>query len=403
MLSVRSFPPILSCVLSSFKSTTKINKFTQTNKIIFYQLQLEEDYGTDTEKAIRGIELTGEVEQTDELVLYAKLISPTGESRERSIVLDEYEGNQQTFSIGGNGDLWGFSTLDIVELEDWEVEFTVSNVLSETEGNLLFNDIQLILYVETVDTQRVKCSIDGEDISYYGAFLTDLVIPEGLETDTAFLSIDGTDTNDAYRQNIREKTITAEFDIGNNCDIEANTLSLREFTKLLVNDRDEYNRPIPKTIMFSHYPDVYWEYVMEKPFDTELDIGTYHIKASLTVPAGTSYDRNTTTTSNNGYVNGIATVNPTIIIKPVSELITITEDLTGQEFHITYNGEWGNNILEIDCDNRICWMKTNEEDTEPVNMNKYVDFNSSWFRLKGEYSFTGTGCIVRTVDYSERW
>jgi hypothetical protein len=388
-------------------SELTMEPYTRAETIVFYDLPLTDNYGTNTEMAIRGIELTGNVEQSDRITLYARLQSPNGESRERSIILDSQETSldtDNTFTIGGNGDLWGFSTLDIINLEDWEIELTATNTLEETTANLNYGDIQLNLYIEQVQSQNITCYINGEDIRYYGVFLTDIKIPEGLQTDTKYLDIDGTDTNDAYRQNIREKTITIEFDLGNDCNIEANTQSLREFTKLLVNDRDEYNRPIPKRIEFSHYPDVYWEYIMEETVDHKLDIGSYiDGKVKLTIPAGTSYDKEPTTTSNTGYVNGIATIHPNIIFKPTDTVVTIRETVTGQEFHIGYTGDWNDKIVELDCDNRIAWLKTNEDDIDPVNLNKYVDYNSDWFRLKGEYSFTGVNCIIRTVDYSERW
>lgn len=381
-------------------SEVTIEPFKKSSEIVFYDLPLEEDYGTDTTKAIRGIELIGNIAHSDELVLYANLKSPNGESRQRSIVLTDTD---TEFSIGGMGDLWGFSTLDLVNLEEWEVDFTISNVLQETEGIFNFGDIQLVIYIETVDTQNVKCYINDEDIAYYGAFITDLKIPEGLDTDTDYLSVDGTDTNDAYRQNIREKEITIEIDIGDTCDITQNTMSLREFTKLLVNDRDEYNRPIPKTIRFSHYPDVYWEYVMEDTFDTELEINTYHIKAKLTVPAGTSYDINDTTTSSSGYINGIASINPIVTVTPTDDVITVTETISNQRFNIGYSGDWNGKVLEIHTDNRKVYLRTDEDDTEPIDLTSYVDFNSDWFTLKGEYTFEGTNCVIRTVTFSERW
>ena len=404
-----NYPEPIDDLVLNDGSTSEVtmDSYTKSETIVFYDLPLTDNYGTNTERAIRGIELTGKVEQSDRVTLYAKLQSPNGESRERSIVLDDNETSLDTdnsFSIGGNGDLWGFSTLDIVNLEDWEIELTATNTLEETTANLNYGNIQLNLYIEQVQSQNITCYINGEDIRYYGVFLTDIKIPEGLQTDTKYLDIDGTDTNDAYRQNIREKTITIEFDLGNDCDINANTQSLREFTKLLVNDRDEYNRPIPKRIEFSHYPDVYWEYILEEAMDHKLDIGSYiDGKVKLTIPAGTSYDKEPTTTSNTGYVNGIATIHPNIIFKPTDTVVTIRETVTGQEFHIGYTGEWNDKIVELDCDNRIAWLKTNEDDIDPVNLNKYVDYNSDWFRLKGEYSFTGINCIIRTVDYSERW
>ena len=402
-----NYPIPIDDIILEDESSSEItlNPYTTAETIVFYKLPLDDHYGTDTEKAIRGIELVGEIEQADTLVLSAKLKSPTGESRERSIVIndDALTDGVNSFSMGGNGDLWGFNTLDIVEFEDWEIEFTINNSLEETDSSINFGNVRLILYIEQVDQQNIKAYINGQDVSYYGVFLTDVKIPEGLETDTAYLSVDGTDINDAYRQNIREKEIQIEFDIGDGCNLEAATLSLREFAKVLVNDRDEYNRPIPNRIEFSHYPDVYWEYVMEKGLESEIEINTYKVKANLTVPAGTSYDKVNTTTSNTGYVNGLASINPTLIVKPTSETITIRETITGQEFHIGYTGGWDDKILEIDCEGRICWMKTSEEDTDPINLNRYIDYNSDWFVLKEDYAFEGVNCVIRTVDYAERW
>lgn len=381
-------------------STITMKAFDISNTVVLYDLPLDDNYGTNTDMAIRGIELTGEVEQTDRLILYAKLRSPTGESRQRSIIIKD----TNDFSIGGNGDLWGYNTLDMINLEDWEIELTISNNLEEVDGNLIFGNLQLNIYVERVEPSNIVCYINGEDLRYYGVFITDVSIPEGLQTDTRYLEVDGTDHNDPYNQSIRQKEIEIEFELGNDCDLQANTLSRRELAKLLVNDRDEYNRPIPNTIEFSHYPDIYWEYIMEEAIADKIEIGSYTDgKVTLVVPAGTAYDKESTTTSNTGYVNGLATINPILIVKPTDEIITIREEVTGQEFHMGYSGEWNDKILEIDCEDRIVWLKTDEDDTDPINLNRYVDFNSDWFRLKGEFSFSGINCIIRTVDYQERW
>jgi len=399
--------PIENTITYEDSSEIVLDAYNISDTIVFYDLPLDDNYGTDTEKAIRGIELVGNIEQSDRLTLYAKLKSPTGESRQRSIIINDYDTNLDSnnkFHIGGNGDLWGFNTLEITHLEDWEIEFSISNNLEETSSSINFNQIQLILYIETVQPQNITAYINGEDIRYYGVFLTDVNIPEGLQTETDYLKVDGTDTNDAYRQNITSKEITLEFDLGEDCDLEANTLSRREFAKLLVNDRDEYNRPIPKRIEFSHYPDVYWEYIMEEAIEDKIEIGSYTDgKVKLTIPSGTSYDKETTVTSNTGYVNGLATINPVIYVRPTDEVITVRETVTGQEFHIGYTGGWQNKILEIDCINKNVWLLENEEDNEPVNLNQYVDWNSSWFRLKGEYNFIGINCVVRTVEIRERW
>lgn len=382
-------------------ATSELEAFTKTEDVILYDFPLDDNYGTDTNMAIRGIEIVGNIEYTDEVSISCQLVAPTGESKTRTLILDE---NDNELSIGGMGDLWGFSTLDLVNLEQWEARLFLNNTLYDKQATTQIGDLQIVLYVETVENQNVKCYINGEDIAYYGAFITELEIPEGLETDTDYLKVDGTDTNDAYRMNIKEKTITLEIEIGDGCDLELATYSLREFTKLLVNDRDEYHRPIPKTIMFSHYPDVFWEYVMEDAFDTELDINTYTIKAKLVVPAGTSYDREATSTSVSGYVNGLAPVNPIVTARPTDSVISITEKVSGQKISIGYGvTDWTENIIEIDTASRKVWLKVDEDDTNPTDISSYVDFNSDWFALKGEYEFEGTNCIVRSVTYQERW
>jgi hypothetical protein len=68
-----------------------------------------------------------------------------------------------------------------------------------------------------------------------------------------------------------------------------------------------------------------------------------------------------------------------------------------------YTGQWTDKIIEIDCEDRIVWLKTDEDDPEPVNITRYCDYNNDWFSLHGEYIFESTNCVIRTIDYIERW
>lgn len=370
-----------------------------TTQVIIYDYPLEDGYGNNEDLSIRGIQIDGTLQQTDELVIQATLTTPDGISGTRSIILDT---DKDSFTIGGLGDLWGFQSTELINLEDWELQITINNLLNDETTTINYGDITLTLYTETVLKQNINISVEGEDLSFYGCFTEDVIIPEGLETDTAYLSIDGTDTNDAYRQNIREKDITLELSLGE-CNYQTSTDMLRQLAKLLVNERDEYNRPIPKRIEFTHYPDVYFEYVMEKALDITKEISGYNIKATLTIPSGTAYDKEDTTTNINGNVQGLAKINPNITILPQSEQINITETISGQSFNMGFSGDWQSYIVEINCSDREVLLKTSEDDPYPVNISKYVDFNSDWFSLHGEYSFSSTGCVIRTVTFTERW
>ena len=368
-----------------------------TKGTILYDLPLEDDFGTNEDYAIRGIQVRADIDSTDNLVVYAKIHSPNGEIGQRSIVLN---GSEEEIVIGDLGDLWGFTTLQLTQLDDWELELSASNLLNTGDSEIVFNNANITFYLETVEKQQIRVSIDGEDLAYYGAFIEKVDIPEGLETDTSFLTIDGTDTNDAYRQNIREKKITIEFNL-NNCDLQTSTNMLRQLTKLFTNEKDQYNRPIPKRLQFTHYPTDYFEYIMEEPFDVETDITDYNVKATLTIPSGTSYSLDDTVTNTVGNANGLAAINPIIHFRPSDSNIQIKETLSEQSFQMGYAGEWQDYVIELDCEDRRVYL-IKDEDTK-VDISKYVDHNSDWFRLSGEFEFEGINCTILTVTFNERW
>ena len=398
--------PIQNIILTDGStSEASIPTLDSTTPIIVYDYPLEDGYGTNDETGVRGIEVTGDIEQSDELVITGKLISTSGEVGERTVIVNNADytvDNDSTFRLGGLGDLWGFNAAEITNLEDWELELTVNNILLEDVANINFGNIQVIIYIESLLKQDINIKVEGEDLSYYGVFIDDVVIPEGLETDTDFLNIDGTDTNDAYRQNIREKEIELTLSLGE-CDLQTSTDMLRQLAKLLVNEKDSYNRPIPKRIEFSHYPDVYFEYIMRDAFDVDAESSYYNVKVKLVIPSGTAYSKETTTTNITGYVQGLAAISPVISFKPQASVIEINELVSSQRFSMGYSGDWQSKIVELDCANRIAYLKTNEDDTQPIDISQYVDFNSDWFALKGEYSFSGTNCVIRRVEYTERW
>ena len=366
---------------------------------VLYDFPVDETISTNDKLAIRGLQVRANIEATDNLVIQAKLHSPNGELGNRSILIDSQD---EEIVIGGLGDLWGFTTLQMQHLGLWELELSVANILSQSDSSILFNNVEIIFYLETVEKQEITIKVEDEDIAYYGAFIDTIQIPEGLETNTSYITIDGTDMNDAYRQNIREKTITIDFNISE-CDLKTSTDLLRQITKLFTNEKDQYNRPIPKRIQFSHYPDDYFEYIMEEAFDVKNEITGYNIQAKLTIPSGTSYSRKDTVTNTVGNANGLAALRPRITIQPSTANIEIKETLSEQKFTMTYPNDWTDKIIEIDCDDRIVLLKDDADDDDGVDISKYVDHNSDWFRLSGEFQFEAINCVIRTVTFNERW
>ena len=130
--------PIRALLGNDETATLTLMANQSSDSVILYQLPLDEDYGTNDEYAIRGVKVTANVEQTDPIVIQAKLHKPNGEIGQRSTVLDS---NSTEISIGGLGDLWGFTTLQLTQLEDWEIELSASNILTNTVSNINFNDV----------------------------------------------------------------------------------------------------------------------------------------------------------------------------------------------------------------------------------------------------------------------
>ena len=403
-----NYPLLINDLIANDGSSAEITipKNENSTDLIFSKWPLDDGYGTDEDIAIRGIGVEANIEKSDTMILYAKLKSPKGETGSRSIILSDNDTNVDSTNnveIGGLGDFWNFNTEDLVDLEDWQVELTANNTLIDTDSYLNFGDIKLILYTETIDHQVIQTIVNGEDLASYGAFVTDLKIPQGLNTDTDYLNANGTDYNEPSVQAIREKTIELNIAV-DHCDLQSATDMLRQITRLLVTQRDEYNKPIPKTISFSHYPDLEWEYIMEDTIDTDIEISDYEIKAKLIVPSGTAYKKESTVTNNVGYIQGITAVKPVIIIKPNDEdNIQVTETVSDQTFNMGFTGDWENHLVEIDCSNRIVLLKEAEDDTDPINITRYVDISSDWFRLLGEYSFETSNCTLYSVEYIERW
>lgn len=371
----------------------------ESSTIILYDLPLGDDYGANDDIAVQGIAVKGTVEQSDELLLYATLVNPDGIIGQRSLLITE---DTEDFQIGGLGDLWGFTATELTQLEDWEIQLKVINMWNNSDSSFNFGDLQAVFYVNNITKQEIICKIEDENIGYYGAFLEDLTIPEGLNTDTDYLRIDGTDTNKAYRQNIKEKTIEMIVNIGE-CIIKNSTDMLRHFTQLLVNDRDKYTQPIPKKIWFSHYPDVYFEYVLEDTLDIDTNISDYKVKVKLVIPAGTSYKIDPTVTGNIGFVQGLAAVSPVVTFKPEDTDITILETVNEKSFRMTCKSEWASKFIVLDCANQKAYLQEDLEDDDPINISKYVDINSDWFSLHGEFQLQGTNCTIYSVEYRERW
>ena len=410
-----NFPvPLNNTIVDVDLSVLDLKLFEKGNSFIIYDFPLEEGYSSSDDFAVTGIELTGDVEFSDQLVLSAKLCNSEGDLKhvgERSIIIGDVDAEDETvegFSIGGKYDLWGFKISDIQNLDKWWIELSLNNRFSNTDNNaeIHFKNLQLTIYSNQAKSNVINIKVEGELVRHYGMFVQKAKVPEGLATDVKYITIDGTDTNDAYRMNIKGKEIEIEFRV-RGCDLTETTEQLHQLAKLFVNERDELNRPIPKRLELSNYPDVYFLYIMEDPFDSDPEIADYTSKVKLTIPAGTAFAKEDTVSNINGVNKGIAKVKPIITFIPTGDNVELTETVNNQKFKITYS-EWSaNNTVEIDCINQkitiLDWINPDTGLPEEKDITQEGDFNNDWFILNNEYVFKEDNCIIQTVSFTERW
>ena len=402
-----TLPTELPSVLATDSTAeTHIPYLETTNPFVLYQFPIPDYFETSSNMAIRGIEVQMNITNTEKISITATLLSPTGEYGSKSFFVDGSYDEQQLL-IGGNFDLWGFNISDITNIEDWTLLLQVNNNSDAINTNVevILNNLTITFHFMDILDQIVTVRINGEDVRWYGAYLTqDQKILPGLNTDIKYLEVDGTDTNEATRQTIKEKEFTIEFDL-DGCDINETTQMLKQLTQLLTNKRDKFNRPIPNIIEFSHWPGEHWEYLLQSAPEPDIEVTSYTAKYKIVIPAGTSYANNDTITGPVGIVNAITKINPIIIVNKITnDSVELSETETNQSFRINYPFT-ADDYVEIDCINRKVFL-TNEEEVNDENPGKditgYVDFNSDWFLLDGRYNFTSNDCKINQIKYNER-
>ena len=391
--------PLMNIIESIDAPSCIVPAMSASNPIKIYDLPLGEEYGTNEDIAIRGIAITGEIEHNDNLILVAS--AKTDKTTiNRSVLLDE---DDSEFTIGGLSDNWGLLTSEIQNMENWEFYLQFQNNDESNDAVISISNLQIVIWIQTVQKQAVTVFIEGQNLAYYGAFVTDLAIPTGMKTDTDYINIKGTDVNDPYVQVVREKEIQLELDVSETCDLSTNTNLLQDLSNLILTERDEYNRPIPKRLETSYRPDVYFEYITTDDFDNSIDIADYTMKVKLIVPAGTAYSKEDVVTGSVGISRGLTPVEPLILIKPSGEDVEIKDEVTNQKFNFNFPAEWEDRLVEIDCPSKRLFLLESELDDEPVDITSNVDLNADWFVLKGEYNFTSINASIKTVTFTERW
>ena len=403
--------PLVNSISDENTTNITLDEFTSSNTFTCSRFKNPEDdlddeditYGNSDTSAVGGLIVKLDVVETGAVTLMATLTSDKSRIGQRSIILPDIEEGETatTIDIGESDDLWGFDIVDFENLEDWELTLQILNNTTD-ENSITFNNVHLEVYTIGIEPNQFDYYIEENNLGYYGVFMQDVDIPTGLNTEVQQLDIEGSDVNFISRQNVRDKTITLEFDIYD-CDPVTSINILEKLAKLIYNERDiRTDQPIPKRFSTNLYPGKEWEYVCTKEMESEFDNGEIHAKVELLVPSGTYKTVDEITTGPIGYNQGLNKILPEITIGNLQgEEISILENHTNQKFiirDITYATD---DIITINCSDRTI-VQSNPNTEDEVNLLSNCDMDNDWFAINTEYNFTSTNCNIMKITYFER-
>lgn len=319
----------------------------------------------------------------------------------RTLLLNKGKG---TASIGNAYDLFDFSIGDFIQdTKNFEVKIKEINNFS-TVVNPQINNARLTVYYIPIAKCRYGFSIDGERSEWYGIYLMPDFEPHmSTDNDKSEYHVEGTDETIVNRLNIDPKQLEFEIKVPN-CLIEESIAQIDKIVDLFTNERELYsNKPIPKHIIFDILPDRQYEFVRVDEFDDEFEGATYKAKIKLYIPMGTSYNIESTITGGEGYNGSNTVVKPIVTARCDSQgQVTVTESYMNQYMHVENSAIKVGDIVTFDCIHQVVKIGETAQVTDITDITSSLDFNSSWFKIKGRYSFTGVNSTVLTVEYYPR-
>lgn len=347
--------------------------------------------------ALHGLQVQFDYSVDSEVIVTAYLRLTNSLFGSRNIILQKGTG---TATLGTVYDLFDLKISDFYKrLDDIEISLVFENNVNTT-SKINVKNVRII----TRTIKRVKCgygfSVDGERSEDYGIFVQNYEIHAGTENDEATYKVTGTDNKVINRLNVDSKELVVEIKV-TNCIRERNIYQIDKIVDLFTNRRElNSNKPILKKIVFDDIPDREYRFVRVKEFDDEWENGTYNAKIKLEIPDGTSYQIQPTQTGKNGYASATITIKPTILLRNTTKnKLILNETMLNQTMIINTTLLQVNDMVTIDNENREAYITRNGG---KLNLTEFIDFNSTWFRIKGNYNFECSTGTILSVQYNER-
>ena len=342
---------------------------------------------------VLGIEVLFDYNVSEEVTCLVELYLGWSVRGTRDIIISKGSG---TARAGDSYDLFGFKPSDFVgRLNALQVRLQIFNQDS-SKPEIEINNLRMnVRYVNPIHC-GYGLSVDGEKSQYYGFVVTDVEHNSGTKNERTLYQVPGTDNTVINRLNVESKDISINIVVPE-CNLKNTFYLIDRIVDLFTNERElNSNKPILKKLVFDHIPDREFRFVRVDSFDDEIKGNSYYAKIKLEIPDGTTYAIQETITGAHGQARSTIFIKPVIVYKAnAAGKLVITEKNLGQEFIVNSNKIKEDSIITIDSENRTVMLGN-------TNITNSVDYNSTWFRLKGEYAFSSTTGTVRSVSFNVR-
>lgn len=351
---------------------------------------------TDETILVTGFKITGDCILSGDTIITAGIYSLKDEllheSSPQSCVLDS---DTTQISIGGTYDNWGLN-LNQINIADLKFYLQLQNMTTDSL-NVLLNNLELTIFYTIDQTGGAPgFMIEGTHSKLFGIMLDEDGIPRGANNDVNYSDVTGADGKYPTRSNIKEKTIKLKFDVISEALTESDNLMDR-IIQWISNERDKYNKPISKGIIFDLEPYKQYNYILEKPITADRNFEDFECEAELIIPDGVAESVDTKITGMVGTNNGLTRVFPVIKLLTTGSEIVITESIENQTMTIHYEFTRGTALIYDAKTKKII-------DTDGNDYTEYIDMNSDRLVLNNQYNFSNTtGATIQSISFKERF
>jgi Phage tail protein. len=351
---------------------------------------------TDETILVTGFKITGDCILSGDTIITAGIYSLKDEllqeSSPQSCVLDS---DTTQISIGGTYDNWGLN-LNQINIADLRFYLQLQNMTTDSL-NVLLNNLELTIFYTIDQTGGVPgFTIEGTHSKLFSIMLDEDGIPRGANNDVNYSDVTGADGKYPTRSNIKEKTIKLKFNVISEALTESDSLMDR-IIQWISNERDKYNKPISKGIIFDLEPYKQYNYILEKPITADRNFEDFECEAELIIPDGVAESVDTKITGMVGTNNGLTRVFPVIKLLTTGSEIVITESIENQTMTIHYEFTRGTALIYDAKTKKII-------DTDGNDYTEYIDMNSDRLVLNNQYNFSNTtGATIQSISFKERF